>query len=460
MAHKTQRAELTPVGQHSETLQEIARQIAEVDPQSAALERQDAAAREAVANFDGVSPSTSDEELVANRIFEALPAGLALCSGSEILRANDAFALAFGYQNLGELRTAGGLEEIFPDQIEFFKTTPQSPVESPPQRAIFDARTRSRRRIAIPLAIHSIVMQQGKLIRLLTLHPQQAAEPDQIRTATQAAEQQEEHQPPVENIGDAQESALPDTKEEISEVPATQTAKPEAWEADFLAKISHGVRTPLNSIIGFAELMREERLGPIGNDRYKSYIGDIHDSGRYALSVINDLLDISRIEAGQFELNFTSVDVNEVIASCNHTMQAEAHQNRVFLRMSLAENLTPVLADRASVRQILFNLLINAIKFTNPGGQVVVSTREQPTGEVRIRVRDNGVGLSKDDITQTMHPYRQPDTAPRKLVGTGLALPLTRALTQANRAKFNLQSEPASGTCVDIIFPANRTLTR
>lgn len=497
MAHKTQRLDRNATGQHRETLQEIARQIAKARPLNAAEERESTAAQGIVPEIVGGLPSTSDEELVANRLFEALPAGLALYSESELLRANDAFAMAFGYQNVDELRAVGGLAAIFPDHLAYFETTSQSPVEGPPVYATYDALTRSRRRITIPVAIHPIVMQEDKLVRLLVLHPEHPPEPAPIPTPPQEAEQQEEprldgngsetseplpepgliptppreaerqEEPRLDGNGGEASGALPDTAEEspAEESPealggAAQTAPPEAWETDFLAKISHGVRTPLNSIIGFAELMQEERLGPIGNDRYKSYIGDIHDSGRYALSVINDLLDLSRIQAGQFELNFTSVDVNELIAGCIHTMQTEAHENRVFLRMSLTEPLPPLLADRESIRQMLFNLLTNAIKFTNPGGQVVVSTQEQSEGQVRIRVHDNGVGLSQGDIAQAMHPYRQPDTAPRKLVGTGLALPLTRALAQANRAEFKLESTPVSGTCIDITFPAERTLKR
>lgn len=234
----------------------------------------------------------------------------------------------------------------------------------------------------------------------------------------------------------------------------------DAANLEFLAKVSHEVRTPLNSIIGFAELMREQRFGPIGNARYRGYVSDIYDSGIYALSLINDLLDISKLEAGRFELNFTAVDANEVIVESVQVMQPQARQGQVVLRMSLAESVPHVLADRRSLKQILLNLISNAIKFTEARGQVVVASRLDPKGRTHISVRDSGVGMSDSDIARAMEPFGQLDTAPRKQVGTGLGLPLTKALAEANRAAFELESRPGRGTRIDIIFPAGRQAAR
>ena len=164
---------------------------------------------------------------------------------------------------------------------------------------------------------------------------------------------------------------------------------------DFLAKVSHEVRTPLNSIIGFTELMLQERFGPIGNARYKGYAEDIHQSGLYALSLLNDLLDISKIEAGKFELDFTAVDVAEVVESCVASLQPLAKQARIVLRTSLADDLPVVVADPRRLKQILLNLLTNAIKFTKEGGQVIVSGT-MVNGELRLRVRDSGVGMTQE----------------------------------------------------------------
>jgi signal transduction histidine kinase len=232
-----------------------------------------------------------------------------------------------------------------------------------------------------------------------------------------------------------------------------------ARQLDFLAKVSHEVRTPLNSIIGFAELMLHERFGPIGNTRYKGYAEDIHQSGLYALSLLNDLLDISKIEAGKFELDFTSVDVGEVVDACVASLQPLAKRTRIVLRSSFADDLPLVLTDPRRLRQILLNLLTNAIKFTREGGQVIVSGT-MVDNELRLRVRDSGVGMSENDIAYAMQPFNQLDTSPRHQSGTGLGLPLTKALTDAIRARLELTSEPGVGTSADVIFPKERLFRR
>jgi signal transduction histidine kinase len=168
-----------------------------------------------------------------------------------------------------------------------------------------------------------------------------------------------------------------------------------ARRLDFLAKVSHEVRTPLNSILGFTELMMEERLGAIGNARYKGYVEDIHQSGLYALSLLNDLLDISKIDAGKFDLDFTAVDLPELIETCVNSLQPLAKRERILLRTSLAFNLPAVIADRRRLKQILLNLLSNAIKFTNAGGQVIVSALVIDGGDLRLRVHDTGVGMTE-----------------------------------------------------------------
>ena len=192
------------------------------------------------------------------------------------------------------------------------------------------------------------------------------------------------------------------------------------------------MRTPLNSILGFTELMLQEPLGPIGNPRYRGYIEDIHQSGLYALSLLNDLLDISKIEAGKFELDFTSVDVPELVEECAASLQPLAKNARILLRTSLAPDLPLVVADPRRLKQVLLNLLTNAIKFTKEGGQVIVSGT-MVDGELRLRVRDTGVGMTEDEIAYAMQPFNQLDTSPRLQPGTGLGLPLTKALVDANR---------------------------
>ena len=236
-----------------------------------------------------------------------------------------------------------------------------------------------------------------------------------------------------------------------------QAENASSQKSDFLAKISHEIRTPLNAIIGFSEVMMEERFGPVGNDRYKGYLRDIHNSGSHIMSLINDLLDLSKIEAGKLDLTFEAVSANDIIRECVALMQPQANRERVIIRASLPTSVPKIVADGRSVRQIVLNLLSNAIKFNQPGGQVIVSTALEDTGEVILRVRDTGMGMSHQDLAAAMEPFRQLHTA-RHGGGTGLGLPLTKALVEANRASFRIDSEVNHGTLVEVTFPPQRVL--
>ncbi|WID95648.1 ATP-binding protein [Bosea vestrisii] len=241
-------------------------------------------------------------------------------------------------------------------------------------------------------------------------------------------------------------------------VEARKTAeKASAQKSDVLAKISHEIRTPLNAIIGFAEVMAEERFGPIANERYKEYLRDIHLSGGYVISLVNDLLDLAKIEAGKLDLDFGSVNLNEIALSTVNLLQPEAQRGRVVLRSGLAPKLPPVVADERSLRQIVINLLSNAVKFTDAGGQVIVSTALGDQGEAILRVRDTGIGMDDDEIKLALEPFRQVPTT-RRSGGTGLGLPLTKALVEANRAALTITSVKKEGTLVEVTFPPQRVL--
>jgi PAS domain S-box-containing protein len=230
-------------------------------------------------------------------------------------------------------------------------------------------------------------------------------------------------------------------------------------KSDFLAKISHEIRTPLNAIIGFSEVMMGEQFGPIGNERYAEYLKDIHASGEHLVSLINDLLDLSKIEAGKLDLVFASVNLNELTRQCVALMQPQANQQRIIIRSSLSATLPPVVADARSVRQIVLNLLSNSIKFTGAGGQVIVSTALTDRAEAILRVRDTGIGMTEKEILTAMEPFRQLATSTRYgSGGTGLGLPLTKALAEANRAAFSIKSAVDAGTLVEITFPGTRVL--
>jgi signal transduction histidine kinase len=236
-----------------------------------------------------------------------------------------------------------------------------------------------------------------------------------------------------------------------------QAEKASSAKSDFLAKISHEIRTPLNAIIGFSEVMMQERFGPIGNERYRQYLKDIHTSGGHLVSLLNDLLDLSKIEAGKLELNFSDVDLNELTQESVALMQPQANRERIIIRTSLGLTLPSVTADARSVRQILLNLLSNSIKFTGVGGQVIVSTALGDAGDVVLRVRDTGAGMSEQDIAVALEPFRQLATSARwGSGGTGLGLPLTKALAEANRASFKIRSTVNTGTLVEVAFSGSR----
>ena len=356
-------------------------------------------------------------------LLEGVPVAVAILTRGALAEANSAFANAFGYPSAAELMEAGGLGAILGDG--------KLPDEAGAERSL-EAFTRSRRRVKVAFSLSVLdAERQLTLLRLID-KPSPEAEAEKPRAAAPEAPKPE---PLLRPQADAAASRV-----------------------EFLAKVSHEVRTPLNSILGFAELMLQERFGPIGNRRYKVYVEDIHQSGLYALSLLNDLLDISKIEAGKFELNFTAVDVGEIVEDCAASLQPLAKRARIVLRTSLAPDLPTAVADPRRLKQVLLNLLTNAIKFTNEGGQVIVSG-SMVDGELRLRVRDNGVGMTKDEIAFAMQPFHQLDTAPRKQTGTGLGLPVTKALVDANRARLVLTSEPQIGTSADVIFPAERLFT-
>jgi signal transduction histidine kinase len=348
-------------------------------------------------------------------LLEAMPAAIGLLAHGRLIHANSAFAYAFGYRSLSELIEAGGLEAILPHGVAALVSETESERSAP-----VDALTRSRRKLRVAFASSKLDPDAG--LTLLRLIDQKSLDEESVPSQ--------------------------------AELDANAASR----RLDFLAKVSHEVRTPLNSVLGFTELMLQERFGPIGNNRYKGYVEDIHQSGLYALSLLNDLLDISKIEAGKFELDFTAVEVPELVEDCVNSLQPLAKRSRIVLRTSLADKLPCIVADPRRLKQILLNLLTNAIKFTKEGGQVIVSGT-MVDGELRLRVRDNGVGMTKDEIAFAMQPFHQLDTAPRKQSGTGLGLPVTKALVDANRARLVLTSEPGVGTSADVVFPAEGLFT-
>ena len=232
-------------------------------------------------------------------------------------------------------------------------------------------------------------------------------------------------------------------------------------KSEFLAKISHEIRTPLNAIIGFSEVMMDERFGSIGSERYRQYLKDIHAAGGHLISLLSDLLDLSKIEAGKLDLTFVSVNLNDLVQQCVAIMQQQANRERVIIRTSLHGNLPQIVADARAMRQIMLNLLSNSIKFTGAGGQVIISTAQTDDHEVVLRVRDTGSGMTEKELQIALEPFRQiPTVTHWDAGGTGLGLPITKALAEANQAYFRLTSRVDDGTLAEVIFPATRVLAQ
>ena len=223
-------------------------------------------------------------------------------------------------------------------------------------------------------------------------------------------------------------------------------------KADLLARISHEVRTPLNAIIGFAEVMIGERFGALGNERYGEYMKDIRSSGERVIAIINDLLDLSRIETGKLDLAFASQNLNDLVEQCVAGMQTQANRERIIIRTSLAHALPPVTADARALRQITLNLIGNSIHLANAGGQVIVSTALSDSGEVVLRVRDTGQGLNDNEVAAAMEPFRNHAPSDQASDSSGVSLSLTKALVEANRARFHIRTGPHSGTLIEVVF--------
>ena len=236
-----------------------------------------------------------------------------------------------------------------------------------------------------------------------------------------------------------------------------QAEEANAHKSEYLTKVTHEIRTPLTAVIGFSEVMQEERFGELGNVRYKEYARDINRSCTHMLHLINDLLDLAKIEAGRMDIAFEAVSATEIINECIALLQPQANEQRIIIRASAPTSIPQIVADPTTLRQIILNLLSNAIKFNRPGGQVVVSLVMENNGEVRLRIRDTGRGMSKDQLNAAMEPFRRLD-ATATTEGSGLGLPLTKALVEANRANLSILSEEDQGTLAEVTFPQQRVL--
>ena len=228
-------------------------------------------------------------------------------------------------------------------------------------------------------------------------------------------------------------------------------------KSDFLANMSHELRTPLNAILGFSEVMMREVAGPIGQPHYREYATDIHDSGRHLLEVINDILDLSKIEAGRVELVDGRVELGPLVEKAVRLVSDRAEQAEVEIRLLSEPDLPDLIADERLVKQALLNLLSNAVKFTPRGGRVEVSLLLAADGALCLSVRDSGIGIAEADLERVLTPFTQAESAlSRNYQGTGLGLPLTKSFVDMHGGTLALESRLGEGTEVTLRFPAKR----
>ena len=261
----------------------------------------------------------------------------------------------------------------------------------------------------------------------------------------------------LRRLADGRLSAiLRDASLEHSHEVRLETARIEADEMNagksrFLANMSHELRTPLNAIMGFSDIMRTQMFGPL-TGKYAEYVGLIHESGRHLLDLINDVLDMSKIQAQRYELTREIFDIREPVSAALRLLRVQADEAGVKLRGSLPTGLIEANADRRALKQIVINLVSNAIKFTPAGGQITVNL--QAYGDILdLSVIDNGIGISAEDVSRLGRPFEQVGDTTRQIGGTGLGLSLVRAFAELHGGEMIIESRLGEGTTVTVRLP-------
>jgi two-component system, cell cycle sensor histidine kinase PleC len=227
----------------------------------------------------------------------------------------------------------------------------------------------------------------------------------------------------------------------------------------FLATMSHELRTPLNAILGFSEVMKSELFGPHAVEQYKEYATDIHSSGQHLLNIINEILDLSRIEAGRYELQEEAIDLSATVDDCRHMLDLRARGKSILIKAALESGLPRLWADERALRQIIINLLANAIKFTPQGGEIVIKVGWTANGGQYISIRDTGPGIPEDEVPTVLESFGRGSMAIKTAEqGTGLGLPIVKGLVELHGGQFHLRSKLREGTEVVVIMPPARVM--
>jgi signal transduction histidine kinase len=247
---------------------------------------------------------------------------------------------------------------------------------------------------------------------------------------------------------------------DITALKERETILQAASKSQFLANMSHELRTPLNAVIGFSEIIRDAVMGPV-SARYQEYARDICSSGEHLLSVINDTLDLSKIEVGQLEIYEEVVEISDVIASCHRIIRERVQKNQLTLEIAVQQDIPSVRADQRRLKQVFLNLLSNAVKFTPENGRITVTAELLPTNEIKFTVSDTGIGMRPEDVATALEPFMQVDgELNRRYEGTGLGLPLVQRLIDLHGGQMAIETALGAGTTIAVTLPAERSVTK
>ena len=373
--------------------------------------------------------SARRSETQMRRVVEGSAQGIIVRTGKDVLYMNDSFARMVGYSSARECMSAESSPNslIHPDDVPTVVRHLQARLSG--QEAISNYEFRLVRRDGAILWVETYAAMV-----------EWDGQPASLSWITDISRRK------------AMEGELLKSKEAAEYANRSKT--------DFLANMSHELRTPLNAIIGFSEVIKNEMFGPAGA-RYVDYARDIHDSGQHLLEIINDILDLAKLEAGKLELHESDIAIGALADQCLALLRGRAAEGRVNLVTNLQADLPLLRADRRAIKQVLLNLLSNAVKFTPPGGSVTIACQHNVTGELDLAVSDTGIGMSEADIAVALSPFGQIDSSlARQHQGTGLGLPLCKSLLDLHGAQLIVASVPDMGTTMTARFPASRVLAR
>jgi two-component system cell cycle sensor histidine kinase PleC len=387
-------------------------------------------------------------------LVEFVPQAFLVIDDGTILFCNPAAKRLFGAREADELVGMNHLSLIHPDSRSLVKnrigrSSASQPVTEPQELRCFQLDGSE----FVTETFSAPYRWNGKAVRLVL-----------IRDVTERKKTEAERDRMLDHLLEAQtrieeQSAQLKKMAENSDRARCEAQAANQAKSEFLALMSHELRTPLNAVLGFSEIIATEAFGPLGINKYGEYAKDIFDSGQHLLDLINDILDLSKVESGKEELHEEEICVSEFVSQLVPLVVGRAERGSVSLDCTCPPDLAWLRADRRKLKQIMVNLLSNAIKFTREGGKVRLSVDRPSGGGHVFRVVDTGIGIAPEDIPKAMSPFRQVESElNRRIEGTGLGLPLSKALIELHGGILKLESEVGVGTRVTVHFPPERVI--